>query len=130
MPGVASLDQEGGDTLVAYPDALIGRPIGQAGLAQDAVQEGDIVSRAVDDLGVCVDQTLGLGLDRLNLENLTKLLRRLVGALFGLALQAVEQGPGGGALRVIAMLVVAALLRHRARPWLVFMCKVRRPHPA
>ena len=43
MPGVAGLDQEGRGALVADPDALVGRLVGQAGLTQDGVQVGVIV---------------------------------------------------------------------------------------
>ena len=81
----------------------------------DAVQIGYLVGLAVDDLGVRVDQALGRRCDLRQLEHIAQLPRRLVGPLFRLSLQAVEQGPGGGALRVIAVLVVAPLLRHRAR---------------
>ena len=80
------------------------------------------------DLGVRVDQALGRRGDLRQLEHVAELLRWLVGPLFGLPLKAFADEPGGGALRVIAVLVVAPLLRHRDRP--VFMCKVRWPHPS
>ena len=52
--------------------------------------------------------------DGRHLERAAKLLRWLIRALIGLPLQAFADEPGGGALRVIVVLVVAPLLRHRA----------------
>ena len=63
-----------------------------------------------------VEQALGLGVILRQLEHVAQLPRRLVGPLFGLPLQAFAEEPGGGAIRIIAVLVVAPLLRHRARP--------------
>src|SRR5918995_5139017 len=123
MPGAAGLDQEGNVPLVAYPNPFVGRLVGQAGLTQDRMRERDVVRRAVEYVGVRVDQALGRRGDLRQLEHVAELLRWLVRALFGLPLKAFADEPGGSALRVIAVLVVAPLLHHRARP--VFMCAGR-----
>jgi hypothetical protein len=128
MPGAAGLDQEGDVALIAYPNPFVGRFVRQAGLTQDRVRERDVTTRTVEYVGVRLDQAFGRRGDLRQPEDVAELLRRLVRALFGLSLKTFAEEPGGSVLRVIAVLVVAPLLRHRARP--VFMCKVRGPHPA
>jgi hypothetical protein len=89
------------------------------------MRERNIVSRPVEYVGVRVDQALGRRRDLRQLEHVAELLRWLVRALVGLPLKALADEPGGSALRVIAVLVVAPLFRI-APPGV----HVRWPHPA
>src|SRR3954468_6191481 len=81
------------------------------------MRECDIIGRAGDDIGVCIDQALGRRGDLRQLEHIAQLLCWLVGPLFSLLVQAFAHSPAGGSIGVITILVVTALLRHRTRPW-------------
>src|SRR3954462_227236 len=106
MLGAAGLDQQGDVALVADPDALVSRSVGQAALRQNRVRERDVVGRAIDDLRVGVNQTLGRRRDLRYLEHVAQLPYWLVGPLFGLLVQPFAHSPTGGSIGVIAILVV------------------------